>query len=78
MTTAPAGTKTYDVFVAYSQVDEAWTEGYLLAALREAGLRCFSERDFVLGQPRLVQYERGVRESEHTLLVLSRAFFADE
>ncbi|MBV9355635.1 MAG: TIR domain-containing protein [Chloroflexi bacterium] len=68
----------YDLFVCYAAADEAWAEGYLLQALTSAGLRCFTVADFTLGAPRLTEYERGVRSSGHTLLVLSRAFFADD
>ncbi len=68
----------YDLFVCYAAADEAWAEGYLLQALQSAGLRCFTVADFTLGAPRLTEYERGVRSSGHTLLVLSHAFFADD
>ncbi|MFQ5610631.1 MAG: TIR domain-containing protein [Anaerolineae bacterium] len=68
---------TYDLFVSYAEADRAWVEGYLLDALAGAGLRCHSEAAFALGVPRLLEFERAVRESRHILLVLSPAYLAD-
>lgn len=67
----------YDLFVSYAQADSAWVEGYLLDALNAAGTRCHSEQAFALGVPRLVEFERAIRQSQRTLLVLSPAYLAD-
>ena len=68
----------YDIFVSYVDADRAWVEGYLLDALRAAGVQCLSEAEFPLGVPRLVEFERAVKESRRTLLVISPAYLADE
>jgi hypothetical protein len=48
-------------------------EGYLLDALTQAGVRCYSEVAFALGVPRVVEFERAVKKSVRTPLVLSSA-----
>ncbi len=68
---------TYGVFVSYAEADRAWVEGYLLDALKQAGVRYHSEAAFALGRPRLLEFERAVQQSQYTLLVLSRAYLVD-
>ena len=53
----------YDVFVSYAEADRGWVEGFLLAALDEAGVR-YRRLSVDLGASRLVEVERAVRESE--------------
>ncbi|MFQ5615759.1 MAG: TIR domain-containing protein, partial [Anaerolineales bacterium] len=72
----PNTQKQYDLCISYTQEDAAWVEGYLLDALKEAGARIYTEEAFALGVPRLVEFERAIRESQHTLLVLSPAYLA--
>jgi WD40 repeat protein len=67
----------YDVFVSYAEADRAWVQGYLLDALTRAGVRCHSEAAFALGVPRLEEFERAIRQSRRTVLVLSAAASAD-
>src|SRR5262249_36286758 len=67
----------YDLFISYTDADSAWVEGYLLDALNQAGVRCLSEAAFELGTPRLLEFERAVRQSRRTLLVLSPAYSVD-
>jgi cell division protein FtsB len=67
----------YDVFISYAGADRAWVEGYLLDALTQAGVRCHSEAAFALGVPRLLEFERAIRQSQRTLLVLSPAYLAE-
>ncbi len=69
---------TYDLFVSFADADRAWVEGYLLNALSQAGVRCFSESAFALGSPRLLEFERAVQSSRRTLLVLSPAYLAED
>ncbi len=69
MTSAPP----YDLFISHADADREWVEGYLLDALRQVGVRCHTEAAFTLGVPRLLEFERAVRQSERTLLVLSPA-----
>jgi formylglycine-generating enzyme required for sulfatase activity len=67
----------HDLFVSYADADRAWVEGYLLDGLTQAGVRCHSEAAFALGVPRLLEFERAVKESARTLLVLSPAYLAE-
>jgi hypothetical protein len=67
----------HDLFVSYHDADRAWVEGYLLDALEQAGVQCHSEAAFALGVPLLTEFERGIRSSRRTLLVLSPAYLAD-
>jgi WD40 repeat protein len=68
---------SYDLFISYSQADRGWVEGYLLDALAAANVRVISELNFSLGAPRLAEFERAMRQSKRTLLVLSPAYMAE-
>ncbi|NEP12945.1 MAG: TIR domain-containing protein [Symploca sp. SIO2C1] len=70
-------TKKYDLFISYADADSQWVAGYLLDALQEAEVNYCSEETFTLGAVRLDEFERAIRESERTLLVLSQAYLAD-
>lgn len=67
----------YDLFISYAAADRAWVDGYLLDALKQAGVHCLSESAFELGTPRLLEFERAVQQSRRTLLIVSRAYMAD-
>jgi WD40 repeat protein len=67
----------YDLFVSYADADRAWVEGYLLNALKQAGVHYLSEEAFALGAVRLQEFERAIQQSHRTLLVLSYAYLAD-
>jgi WD40 repeat protein len=73
----PTGGPTYDLFVSYAAADRSWVEGYLFDALDATGVRYVSEAAFELGAPRVVEFERAVRASRRTLLVISPAYLAD-
>jgi hypothetical protein len=64
----------YDLFVSYSQADEAWVRGELLPRLERAPFRYIDQLQFELGRPRLDEIERAITTSRRTLLVLSRAY----
>ena len=64
----------YDLFISYVEGDRAWVAGYLLDALERAGVRYHSEDAFVLGAPRLLEFERAIQSSQRTLLILSPAY----
>jgi formylglycine-generating enzyme required for sulfatase activity len=70
----------YDLFVCYADyadADRAWVEGYLFDALEKAEVRYLSEAAFDLGVPRLLEFERAIRQSQWTLLVCSPALLVD-
>lgn len=67
----------YDLFISYAEDDRAWVEGYLFQALNQANVQYFSEEAFDLGAPRLQEFERAIRQSQRTLLILSQAYMAD-
>ena len=61
----------HDLFVSYAAADRAWVEGYLLDALRQAGVDVHSDAAFALGAPRLRAFEEAVTQSGRVLLVRS-------
>ena len=67
----------HDLFISYADANRAWVEGYLLDALQQAGVRYHTEAAFALGAVRVVEFERAIKQSQRTLLVLSPAFVAD-
>lgn len=69
---------TYDLFVSYVEADKNWVEGYLLDALKNAKIRYTLESAFALGVPRILEFERAIRQSQATLLVISEAYLADD
>ena len=68
----------FDLFVSHADADRAWVEGYLLDALKPAGVRVHSEAAFTLGAPHLLEFERAIQCSHRVLLVLSPAYLADD
>ena len=69
----------YDTFISYSHVDRAWVWGELLPRLEAAGLKVsIDDRDFEIGVPSLINMERAVDTSRHTLVVLTPAWIASE
>jgi hypothetical protein len=70
---------SFDVFISYSHSDKEWVQGWLLPELERARLRvCIDSRDFDLGAPSVINMERAVDRSRHTLLVLTPAWMASE
>lgn len=70
---------TYDVFISYSSKDAAWVRGELLPRLEQAGLKVIIDfRDFEVGTPSLINMERAVDTSRHTLVVLTPNWIASE
>ena len=66
---------THDVFISYSHTDQAWVQGQLLPWLEKAGLKVIIDyRDFAVGAPSIVNMERAVDNSRHTLVVLTPAW----
>ena len=69
--------KNYELFISYAEADKAWVEGYLLDALQEAEINFTCQSAFALGVPRISEFERAIRQSQATLLVISEAYLAD-
>jgi WD40 repeat protein len=69
---------TYDLFVSYVEADKNWVEGYLLDALDNAEIRYTLESAFALGVPRILEFERAIRQSRATLLVISETYLGDD
>lgn len=67
----------HDFFISYDDADRGWVEGVLLDALTAAGIRCYTEAEFDPGLPTLLAFERAVRDSRRTLLVLSPDYLGD-
>jgi WD40 repeat protein len=74
----------YDVFISFAEGDRDWVEGYLLLALGLPKERVIASQQtkhsesFQLGAPVVNEFERAVTSSRYTLLVLSRAYLADQ
>jgi predicted ATPase len=69
----------YDVFISYSHADQSWVWDELLPRLEGSGLRvCIDYRDFEIGVPSLINMERAVENSRHTLIVLTPAWIGSE
>ncbi len=70
---------TYDVFISYSHTDEQWVDKTLLKTLEDAGLHvCIDFRDFMAGRPALINMQNAVRQSRHTILVVTKAWIDSE
>src|SRR5262245_16313319 len=67
----------FDFFLSYARPDANWAHDWLLPRLEAAGLRVVTPDGFDLGVPELVNLERAVGRSRHTLLVLTPAWVAD-
>jgi TIR domain len=69
----------YDAFISYSHSDTVWVWEWLRPRLEAAGLRiCLDKRDFDVGVHSVVNMERAVAHSRHTLLVLTPAWATSE
>jgi hypothetical protein len=74
----------YDIFLSFAEGDGDWVEGYLLPSLGLPKERVIASQQtkhsesFQLGAPVVSEFERAVTSSRYTLLVLSRAYLADQ
>ena len=64
--------------MSYAEADNEWVETHLLAAFKQAGIHYYSEKQFTLGELRIDQFESAIKNSKRTLLVLSKAYMADD
>lgn len=70
--------KRFDVFISYSHKDADWVQNWLVPRLKQAGLTVCTDDIFDIGVPALVNMERAVAASRHTLLVLTPAWVKSE
>ncbi len=68
---------THDLFISCANADLAWVEGFLLPALSLPAERVITFRQFVPGASLIAEFERAVRDSRYTILVLTPAYLAD-
>ncbi|HEY0606389.1 MAG TPA: TIR domain-containing protein [Herpetosiphonaceae bacterium] len=69
----------YDVFISYSHADSRWVQGWLLPHLQAVGLCvCIDFQNFDVGVPSIINMERAIDYSRHTLLVLTPDWVASE
>jgi hypothetical protein len=71
-------TASYDLFISYATADSEWVHGYLLPALGLPTGRTITSHDFQPGAALVAEFERAIKTSRYTLLVLSPAFLADQ
>ncbi len=69
--------ESFDLFISYADSDHDWVEGYLLDALKAASVRTISEETFQLGVPHILEFERAIKQSKYTVLILSPVYFGD-
>jgi hypothetical protein len=82
-TAAPAASTTdeefrYDAYVSYAEPDTDWVWRTLVPDLERAGLRIAVSDDVAEpGVARVVNAERGIRQSRRTIVVLTASYLAD-
>lgn len=65
----------YDVFVSYAAADHVWVWEWLVPQLKEANLKvCIDYESFDVGVPLVVNLERAILQSRHTVLVITPAW----
>lgn len=65
-------TYRYDAFISYSHKDAQWVQHWLVPKLEAQGLKiAIDYRDFEVGRSSMVNMERAVANSRHTVLVLT-------
>ena len=67
----------YDLFILHADADRAWVDGYLKHAIGVDTTRLVTRQGFTLGASIPAEFDRVVRSSRYTAVVLSPAFLAD-
>jgi hypothetical protein len=68
----------YDAYVSYAEPDREWVWTALVPPLEQAGLRVAVSDDVAEpGVARVVNAERGIRQSRRTIVVLSESYLGD-
>jgi hypothetical protein len=74
----PDGEFRYDAYVSYAEPDTEWVWHELVPPLEQAGLRVAVSDDVAEpGVARVVNAERGIRQSRRTIVVLSDSYLGD-
>lgn len=68
----------HDVFISYSHHDRAWVLRWLVPRLLKAGLKVYLDRKFPLGFSAVKNMWEAVKNSRHTLLVITPAWVSSE
>jgi len=69
----------YDIFISYSSKDGDWVRKTLLPRLETHGFSVMIDfRDFKSGSFSVEEMQRGVHESKHTILVLTKNYIASD
>ena len=68
---------THDVFISYCPADADWVWDRLVPRLQAEKLVFYTEEQFRLGPPRLLNYEQAVESSRYVLLILSPEWLRD-
>jgi len=64
----------YDVFISYSEANEAWVETELLPRLDARGLTYIDQVEFLAGKPRLLEMQRALSQSRYTVLIFGQDY----
>lgn len=75
----PPDSFQYDVFISYSRQDGEWVRNVLLPRLEAARLRVAIDKlTFEFGVSRMVNIERAIDASRHTLIILTPDWVVDQ
>src|SRR5712691_5716811 len=68
----------YEVFLSFAGADQPWAEGYLLSALGLPSDRVITTQSFQLGSSLVGEFDRVIRSSRYTVMVLTPAYLTDQ
>src|SRR5215471_9275357 len=70
---------TYDAFISYSHLDQAWVNAHLVPPLKSAGISvCIDYADFEIGPFAIENMKNSVKASRHVIIVLSSSWLKSE
>lgn len=75
---SPRASFEHDVFISYSHHDRAWVLRWLVPRLLKAGLKVYLDRKFPLGISAVKNMREAVKNSRHTLLVITPDWVSSE
>jgi len=68
----------YEVFLSFAGADRPWAAGYLLPALGLPSDRVITTQSFKPGASLIDEFDRAIRGSRYTVLVLTPAYLTDQ